>query len=210
MTERSTHHCTMRDAELPGRTQEAHLMAMPATHWTPEMVRSLPDDGKRYEVIDGELFVTPSPSWRHQEAVLGMATLLQPYLATHRIGRAIVSPADITFDETTLVQPDVFVTPLVGGRRPRDWSDVKTLLLAVEILSPGTARADRRVKLRLYQRHSVPEYWIVDVDARLIERWRPEDQRPEILAERLEWQPHPAHPPLVIDLPTYFRDVTGE
>ena len=77
------------------------------------------------------------------------------------------------------------------------------------ILSPSTARADRHVKRRLYQRERVPEYWIVDVDARLIERWRPEDERPEILAEQLEWRPDPAHPPLTIDLPAYFRDVTG-
>jgi Uma2 family endonuclease len=198
-------------AELPSRSREAHFMAMPATaRWTAEMVRALPNDGKRYEVIDGELFVTPSPSWRHQDAVLGMARVLHPYLNTHGVGHVIISPADVSFDNDNLVQPDVFAVPLIGGRRPREWSDIKTLLLAVEVLSPGTARADRRVKLRLYQRQHVPEYWIVDVDARLVERWRPDDQRPEILSETLEWQPDPAHPSLVIDLPAYFRDVIGE
>ena len=185
-------------------------MAMPATtRWTAEMVRALPDDGKRYEVIDGELFVTPSPSWRHQDAVFAIARVLHLYVETHGVDHVIIAPADIAFDNYNLVQPDVFVVPLVGGRRPREWSDVKTLRLAVEVLSPGTARADRRVKLRLYQRERVPEYWIVDVDARLIERWRPDDQRPEILAETLDWQPDPALPPLVIDLPAYFRDVIG-
>jgi Uma2 family endonuclease len=185
-------------------------MAMPATtRWTAEMVRALPDDGNRYEVIDGELFVTPSPALRHQDAVLAMASLIRPYVNANGIGHVVVSPADVTFDDGSLVQPDVFVTPLVGGRRPREWSEVKTLLLAVEVLSPSTARADRRVKLRLYQRQRVPEYWIVDVDARLIERWRLDDQRPEIVADRLEWQPDPAHPSLVIDLPTCFRDVAG-
>lgn len=198
-------------AELPSRVQEAHFMAMPAaTRWTADKVRALPDDGNRYEVIDGELFVTPSPTLRHQDAVLEVASLLRPYVNAHGAGHVLVSPADVIFDDGNLVQPDVFVTPLVGGRRPREWSEVKTLLLAVEVLSPSTARADRRVKLRLYQRQHVPEYWIVDVDARLIERWRLDDQRPEIVAERLEWQPNPAHPPLVIDLPTCFRDVTGE
>ena len=103
-----------------------------------------------------------------------------------------------------------FVAPLLRGKRPSEWKEIESLVLAVEVLSPSTARADRRVKLRLYQRQHVPEYWIVDVDARLIERWRPDDERPEILAETLEWQPDPAHPPLVIDLPAYFRDVTGE
>lgn len=186
-------------------------MGMPATtRWTAKMVRALPDDGNRYEVIDGELFVTPSPALRHQDAVLEMASLVHPYVNAHGVGHVVVSPADVTFDDGNLVQPDVFVTPLVGGRRPREWSEVKTLLLAVEVLSPSTARADRRVKLRLYQRQQVPEYWIVDVDARVIERWRLDDQRPEIVAERLEWQPDPAHPPLIVDVPTYFRAVTGE
>jgi Uma2 family endonuclease len=186
-------------------------MAMPATtHWTADMVRALPDDGKRYEVIDGELFVTSSPTLRHQEAVLEMASRLGAYLKAHPIGRVLVSPADVTFPDGSLTQPDVFVAPLLLGHRPSEWKEVKSLVLAVEVLSPSTARADRRVKLRLYQRQQVPEYWIVDVDARLIERWRLDDQRPEIVADQLEWQPDVAHPPLVIDLPAYFRDVTGE
>lgn len=108
-----------------------------------------------------------------------------------------------------ILWPDVFVAPLIEGRKPQSWEDVGTILLAVEILSPTTARADRHVKRGLYQRERVPEYWIVDVDARLIERWRPGDERPEILGEQLDWQPDPSHPPLVIDLPAYFRDVTG-
>mgnify|MGYP003576234289 CR=1 FL=1 len=185
-------------------------MAMPATHWTAEMVRALPDDGKRYEVIDGELLVTPAPSWRHQEAVLAMAMTLRPYVESYRVGRVIISPADVAFDEETLVQPDVFITPLVEGPRPREWSEVKSLLLAVEVLSPSTARADRQVKLRLFRRQRVPEYWIVDVDARLVERWPPEGGRPEILAEQLEWRLDAVLPPLVIDLPSYFREVAGE
>jgi Uma2 family endonuclease len=185
-------------------------MAMPATtRWTAEMVRALPDDGKRYEVIDGELFVTPAPALRHQDAVFQMASRLAPYVSTHGLGHVIVSPADVTFADGSLVQPDVFVAPLIGGRRPREWSDIKTLLLAVEVLSPSTARADRRVKLRLYQRQHVPEYWIVDVDAGLIERWRADDERPDIVTERLEWQPDPGHPPLVIEIAEYFRDVLG-
>jgi Uma2 family endonuclease len=96
---------------------------------------------------------------------------------------------------------------LVGGRRPRRWSDITRLLLAVEVLSPSTARADRTVKRRLFQRVGVPEYWIVDVEARLVERWRPGDARPEIVTDALAWQPEPAHAPLVIDLPTLFAAI---
>ena len=74
----------------------AYRMAMPAQHtaWTVDMVRALPDDGNRYEVIDGELFVTPAPSLLHQRAVLQLALLLDPYLRAHRIGEALISPAD--------------------------------------------------------------------------------------------------------------------
>jgi Uma2 family endonuclease len=202
---------SLADAELPRKAPRTHHMVMPATtRWTADMVRALPDDGNRYEVIDGELFVTPSPALRHQDAVFEMATRLGPYVKAHSLGRVIVSPADVTFPDGSLVQPDVFVVPLTEGRRPRDWSDVKTLLLAIEILSPSTARADRLVKLGLFRRQHVPEYWIVDVDARLVERWRPEDERPEILAEQLEWQPDPARPPLGLDLPAYFREAAGE
>jgi Uma2 family endonuclease len=201
---------TLANAELPGRAQEAHHMAMPATVWTTAMARALPDDGKRYEVIDGELFVTPAPTLLHQRAAGLLYELLAPYARAQSIGETLMAPADVLTTPHVTVQPDVFVAPLIDGRRPASWDEVRTLVLAVEVLSPSTARADRQVKRRLYQRERVAEYWIVDVDARLIERWRPDDERPEILVAQLEWKLDPARPPLVIDLPAYFRDVIGE
>ncbi|HEX6967024.1 MAG TPA: Uma2 family endonuclease [Gemmatimonadaceae bacterium] len=181
-----------------------------STRWTADMVRALPNDGNRYEVIDGELFVTPAPSWDHQEAAFELAMRVRAYLRSTGAGHAMIAPADVEFDNERMVEPDVFVVPLAEGRKPRTWEEAGRLLLAVEIVSPSTARADRQAKRRLYQREHVPEYWIVDVDARLIERWRPEDERPEILDQQLAWQPDPAHPPLVIDLARYFADVLGE
>jgi len=174
------------------------------------MVRALPDDGKRYEVVAGELFVTPAPSFDHQRAVLCLLLRVVPYVNAHGLGYALMSPADIEFDQETLVQPDLFLAPRVEGRRPRRWSEVKSLLLAVEVLSPSTARADRTVKRRLFQRVGVPEYWIVDVEARLVERWRPGDERPEVLTERLVWRPDSAAPPLEIDLPQLFAEILEE
>jgi Uma2 family endonuclease len=184
-------------------------MGMPQTaeHWTAERVRALPSDGKRYEVIAGELFVTPAPSFDHQDAVVRIFVPVRNYLEPTRAGYAALSPADVEFDDETLVQPDLFVVPLVGGRRPRRWSDITRLLLAVEVLSPSTARADRTVKRRLFQRVGVPEYWIVDVEARLVERWRPGDARPEIVTDTLAWQPDPAQAPLVIELPPLFAAI---
>ena len=185
-------------------------MSMPETarRWTTDMVRALPDDGKRHEVVDGELLATPTPGALHQRAVLELAVRLRGYANAHRLGEALMSPADIEFREDRLVQPDLFVAPLLAsGKRIRQWSQIRGLLLAVEVLSPSTARADRQVKRRLYQEEPVGEYWIVDLDARVIERWRHGDQRPEVLSERLVWHPHAAVAPLEIDLPALFGDL---
>ena len=187
-------------------------MGMPqaARRWTAELVRALPDDGNRYEVIAGELFVTPAPQLIHQAAVTALVLRLHPYVGAHGLGEVFASPADIEFDVDTLVQPDVFVAPLVAGRRPREWAEVKGLRLAIEILSPSTARADRTVKRRLFQQQGVPEYWIMDLEARVIERWHPGDERPEILAETVNWLCEAGVAPLVIDLPEFFAEVLDE
>ena len=78
------------------------------------------------------------------------------------------------------------------------------------MLSPSTARYDRTLKRKRYQRAGVPEYWIVDPDARVIERWRPEDERPEVASESLSWQPVPGTSPLLLDLPALFAEGWGE
>jgi Uma2 family endonuclease len=70
--------------------------------------------------------------------------------------------------------------------------------------------ADRTIKRRLYQRAGVGEYWIVDLDARLVERWRPADARPELLTETLDWRPEGSAEPLSVDLPHFFADVLGD
>jgi Uma2 family endonuclease len=186
-------------------------MAMPAqpTEWTVEMVRALPDDDNRYEVIDGELFVTPAPSVVHQRAVLELALVVGPYVRAHRIGEAIIAPVDvIVYGPCKFVQPDLFVVPLVNGAPMRAWTEVGRLLLAVEVLSPSTEHTDRGRKRRVYKEKGVPEYWVVDTDARTVERYRPDDSF-EILTESLEWRPDHDAPPLLIDLPAYFDRVHG-
>jgi Uma2 family endonuclease len=106
-------------------------------------------------------------------------------------------------------QPDIYVQP--GPRRPAPdrWEDIDLPILVVEVLSPSTAWNDRQVKRRKFQRLGIPEYWIVDLDARLIERWKPADSRPEILTEVLEWLPVPEGQPLTIDLTTLFDGILG-
>jgi len=189
-------------------------MAMPRTvpamgEWSVEDVLRLPEDGNRYEVVGGVLFVTPSPRLVHQDAVGALYRRLHACVAGSLLGWVLQSPADIVFGPRDLVQPDLFVAPLVEGRRPRDWGEVKRLLLAAEVLSPATASQDRREKRRLYQRHS-DEYWIVDPDARLIERWRPEDARPEVLDEMLVWRPAGCAEPFSFDVQAFFREVWAE
>lgn len=108
------------------------------------------------------------------------------------------------------VEPDLFVIPFVPGVLPRAWEDVGRLLLTVEVLSPPTLRTDRGDKRDLYQRKGVPEYCIVDVDGRRVERWRPNDTASETLTSTLERQPDRFTEPLTIDLPQYFARVVGE
>ena len=184
-------------------------MSMPnlKRQWTAAERDELPDDGNRYEVIDGELFVTPAPSLTHQEAVLRLSRLIADYLENEPVGYAVVAPADVVFSARRAVQPDLFVLPPAGGRRARHFEEVGRVLLAVEVLSPATARTDRVAKRTLYREEGVPEYWIVDLDSRIIERSTPADPRPEILDTRLEWTPDGATTPLVIDLAAYFERV---
>jgi Uma2 family endonuclease len=187
-------------------------MAMPApsTEWTVEMVHALPDDGNRYEVIDGKLFVTPAPSVVHQRAVLELALLVAPYVRAHRIGEALISPADvIVYGPRKFVQPDLFVVPLVSGAPMRAWTEVGRLLLAVEVLSPSTEHTDRGRKQTLYKEKAIPEYWIIDTDERTVERRHPDGSPVEILTESLQWQPDLDAPQLVVDLPGYFDRVHG-
>lgn len=186
-------------------------MAMPAQlqpEWTAERAIALPADGNRYEVLDGELFVTPAPTFGHQAVVEELGAELRLYVLTHALGLLRRAPADIVFSPRRLVQPDLFVIP-AQEPPPRAWSDVRHLLLAVEVLSPSTARADRQRKRLIYQSEGVPEYWIVDADARLVERWRPDDRRPEIVSERLEWRPRADLPAFVLDLPGFFAGFLG-
>lgn len=178
-----------------------------ATEWTAAMVAALPDDGNRYEVLDGELAVTPAPSWDHQRVALALCHALSSYLRADGLGEALVAPADVEFSSRRLLEPDVFVVPRTTDvPRPRSYADATRLMLAIEVLSPSTARRDRGVKRRIYMDEQVDEYWIVDADAWCIERWWRGDDRPEIVMEKLEWQPEGAGEALVIDVQRLFEE----
>ncbi|HEY8062798.1 MAG TPA: Uma2 family endonuclease [Gemmatimonadales bacterium] len=160
-------------------------------HFTADAVRGLPDDGNRYETVHGELLVTPAPGGLHQWVLGRLHLLLGNYLADHGVDGLLFSPADISFDSDTLVQPDLFVADWSAFGRSFAWEDIRTLHLVIEILSPSTARADRVTKRRLYQEQRIDQYWIVDTDQRQVEVWTPEAGSPVVERERLTWR-HPA------------------
>jgi Uma2 family endonuclease len=185
------------------------IMAMPAPaearrRWTTQEVRELmdrePGHWPRYELIDGELLVSPSPRLRHDRALMWLYDTIAPFVKSHGLGRISLSPADIGLEAESIVQPDLFLIPADQDAAAREWSDVTGLRLVIEVLSEGTARYDRGEKREYYQRNGVDEYWIVDLDARLVERWRPNDTRPEILRDRVIWDPAGASAALSIDL----------
>lgn len=184
-------------------------MAMPHLEtWTREQVLELPDDGNRYELFDGQLVVTPSPAAPHQGVITLLLGRLLPYLKGEYRGWALTSPADLRLDGNQVAQPDIFVLP--GHILPHAWDAAPLPVLAIEVSSPSSARYDRNFKRRYYQRAGVPEFWVVDPDARLVERWRPGDERPEVLDGDITWQPAADLPPLVIDLPALFVELWGD
>ncbi len=180
-------------------------MGMPTAtpYWTRDAVLALPDDGMRYELVHGELLVTPSPRLRHQDVHARLFARLAGYIEREGAGKILSSPADISWGPDILVQPDLFVIA-PGQAGARDWPEITDLSLVVEVLSPSTARQDRFTKRRLYQENGVGTYWIVDPEAGQVEVWTPEAVFPVIERERVAWHPAGAAEPLVIELEQLF------
>ena len=184
-------------------------MPLPDTRrrYTVAEVLQFPDDGNRYELIRGELIVSPAPAPRHDVVLRRMGRLLEDYLES--VGRpdTLFGLGDISWDDETLVQPDLFVVP--PNEVTNSWSTFRTLLLAVEVLSPSSGRRDRVDKRRLYQNQRVAAYWIVDHDAGVVEVWTPADERPLMATASLTWRVTPNAPELAIDLEALFRGLPG-
>ncbi|MEO8335738.1 MAG: Uma2 family endonuclease [bacterium] len=187
-----------------------------ARRWTATEVRELTDEERhwpRHELIDGELIVTPAPRPVHQIAVAILFRAIAEYVDAQRLGMALMSPSDLELEDDTVTQPDVFVIPRKyshDGGPFREWRQVRGLLLAVEVLSPSSVRTDRVTKREFFQRVGVPDYWIVDLDARFVERWQPSDCAPELVRASLEWRPVGSTEPFRIDLDAFFSKVTGD
>ncbi len=193
-------------------------MGMPAVrrHWTTAAVRALIDESPtawpRYELIDGELLVTPSPGIGHGMAAAELIRILLSYLDREKVGHVFHAPADLELRPGSIIQPDLFVIP-VGTLRPEatgKWSDFQSLLLAVEIISPSSVRTDRVTKRDYYLDVGVPDYFIVDVEARIVECWTQGRDTPLVQREELVWHPAGAQTPLTVALPALFDDISAK
>jgi Uma2 family endonuclease len=129
---------------------------------TYEDYAELPNDGRRYEIHEGELSVTPSPGTPHQQIIGNLNDVLRRHVHGAGIGEVFLSPLDVVLSNTTVVQPDLIYVDAsrraVVTRRAIEGAPT----LAVEIISPSTPRIDRVTKLQLYAKYRVPWYWIVD------------------------------------------------
>jgi Uma2 family endonuclease len=177
--------------------------------WTYSEFAHLPISGStRYEIIDDELVVTPSPGTRHQRIVTRLVFTLYGFVEAHDLGEVFVSPFDVLFAEGDYLEPDVLFVR-------KDRADVVTDRgiegppdLVVEVLSPSTAERDRGTKLDRYRLYGVPEYWIVDPDGQTVEVWRLGDdvKAPMSLtrADTLRWEPMAGRATLEVALAELF------
>ena len=133
----------------------------------------MPDDGNRYEAIEGDLHMTPAPTTLHQRVSKRLTYALDRILERPGLGEVFVAPYGVEFPATGEgVQPDIVFVSRKRREIITEAGIVGAPDLVVEILSPSTAGRDRTIKLRLYERHGVREYWIVDTDENAIDVWR--------------------------------------
>lgn len=182
----------------------ARRMAADAKVWTLEELHRLPDDGNKYELVHGELLVTPAPSPEHEEIAARLARILDRYVEANGLGY-VYRPRAVIQHEGSQVEPDMMV------RRPRlrsgkGWADAPLPILVVEILSPITRRRDREHKRDFYiDDVAVPEYWIVDPDRREITIVKPGAAN-EIVREQIVWSPAGTSSPLIVDVGRVFAE----
>lgn len=130
---------------------------------------ALPDDGKRHEIHDGELWEMPAPSPLHQIVLANIFRAVDGHVRARSLGIVLFAPLDVILADTTVLQPDlVYLDPgRLDAMSRRGIEGPPTL--AAEILSPSTAAIDRTTKRALYARYAVPYFWLVDLEERVIE-----------------------------------------
>src|SRR5436190_17594228 len=142
-----------------------------STKFTHADLLVMPDDGKRREIVDGALFVTPSPLLSHQRIVLRLAAAILLYLREHPLGELFVAPLDVILSDYDVLEPDVLFVLNEHRSIMQDWIRGAPDLV-IEVLSRSTARQDRGPKLKAYARFGVPECWIADPDQQAVDVYR--------------------------------------
>lgn len=176
------------------------------TRWTYAEYARLPNDGNRYEVVDGEVLVTPAPGPPHQEVAANLFERLRAYVRRHDLGK-VYWDVDLLFAPGQLLRPDMVYVPTAALDGVTDPGVESVPGLVVEVLSPSSANIDRVRKPPRYRDYGVPEYWVVDRDARAVERYRLEAGRApdaEMHTSTLRWRPAPAIPALDLRLGKLF------
>jgi Uma2 family endonuclease len=174
-------------------------MAMPlSTPWTIDELDRLPDDGNRYEVLDGELLVTPAPSDFHQDIVDRLSLRLWPFVIAHNLGR-VQSPRAVIQVGDSQLEPDLMVRPWAP---PRGWKHAPLPILVVEVLSKATRQRDLGPKRGFYVRNGIAEYWVVDRETRSVLQIKQDGE--SLISIGLEWQPPLTTATLVIDVAELF------
>ena len=176
-------------------------MANAVKRWTLGELHSLPDDGNKYELVRGELFVTPPPTYDHETIGARLTQILVPYVAAHGLG-LVYHPRAVLRFEGSEVEPDLMVRPVAPGA---DWDGAPLPILIVEILSPSTRRRDRQQKRELYTDASIAEYWMVDPERRTITVVA-SGRRDVVSTEVLAWSPAGASAPLEIEVAVLFQE----
>jgi Uma2 family endonuclease len=133
---------------------------------------AMPADGKRYELHEGEISMTPAPRPRHQQVVGNLYLIVAEHVRRLGLGEVFLSPIDVILAEITVVEPDLVYLDAARLDRVSERGIEGPPTLVIEVLSPGTASADRGVKLQLSAKYGIPHYWIVDPDARVVETYR--------------------------------------
>lgn len=178
-------------------------VSVAAKKWTLEELHSLPDDGNKYELIHGDLFVTPAPKPIHELIAARLNHRLVPYVESQRLG-LVWRPRAVFRFEGSEVEPDLMVVP--DAPFTSDWALVPKPILIVEILSPTTRRRDHEHKREFYLESGIPEYWIVDPDAHTVRVVLP-GQSDTLATTTLTWSPRDSSQPLLIALADLFADL---
>ncbi len=173
--------------------------------WTYAEYARLPDDGNRYEVIDGEVQVTPAPGTRHQDIAANLFVAVREYVRQHHLG-VVLWDVDLLVVEGQFLRPDFLWVPNDGRAGITDRGVEVAPGLVVEVLSPSSRAIDLVKKPRRYHEFGVPEYWVADPVERIVHRFvfAADAIEPQRIEGTLNWQPSAAVARLVIELDGIF------